>query len=88
MDVKEVLGQKMISSVLQQENHTVTFSPKADITIGCPMDFSSFPFDRQTCMFEMGIQRGIALNNLGVLLKNSSAEIFGYQMQVKYAVIE
>ena len=89
MDVKEVFGQEMILTVLQQENHTVTFFPKADITVGCPMDFSSFPFDRQTCVFEMEIlQRDIALNNLGTRLKNSSAEILGYRMQVKYTAIK
>ena len=85
MDVKEVFGQQMIKVVLQQENHTVSFFPKADFTIGCTMDFSSFPFDKQICVFEMGLlQRGISLTNLGARLNNSSAEILGYRMQVKY----
>ena len=89
MDVKEVFGQEMIKAVLQQENHTVTFYPKADVTVGCPMDFSSFPFDHQTCLFEMEIlERDIALNNLGARLENSSAEILGYRMQVKYAAVK
>ena len=88
MDMNEVFGQKMILAVLQQENHTVTFYPKADFTIGCPMDFSSFPFDRQTCAFEMEIQRDIALSNLGARLKNSSAEILGFRMQVRYGAIK
>ena len=72
-------------AVLSQENHTVTFYLKADITIGCPMDFSSFPFDQQNCIFEMGTQSDFALSNLCADLMNSSAEILGYQMKVKYA---
>ena len=80
-----MFGQQMIATVLQQETHTVTFSPKADITIGCTMDFSSFPFDRQTCVLEMGtMQRDISLSSPGAHLMNSSAEILGFKMQVKY----
>ena len=85
LDVKEVFGQQIIVTVLNQENHTVTFYPKADITIGCPMDFSSFPFDQQKCTLEMEIQRDVVLRNLGVHLKNSSSDILGYQMKVKHA---
>ena len=25
----------------------------SDITLGCPMDFAKFPFDQQSCIFEM-----------------------------------
>ena len=85
MDIKEVFGQQIIVTVLNQENHTVTFYPKADITIGCPMDFSSFPFDQQKCTLEMEIQRDVAFRNRGARLKNSSADILGYRMKVKYA---
>ena len=85
MDVKEVFGQQIIRAVLNQENHTVTFDPTADITIGCPMDFSYFPFDQQKCTLEMEIQRDVTLRNRGAHLKNSSADILGYRMEVKYA---
>ena len=85
MDIKEVFGQEIIRTVLNQENHTVTFYPKADITIGCQMDFASFPFDQQKCTLEMEIQRDVALSNSGAHLKNSSADILGYWMKVRYA---
>ena len=85
MDIKEVFGQQIIRAVLIQENHTVTFYPKADITIGCLMDFSFFPFDQQKCTVEMEIQRDVTLRNSGVHLKNISADILGYWRKVKYA---
>ena len=74
---------------LQQESHTVTFFGRADVTIGCPMDFSYFPFDQQTCVFEMGLlyqEKDISLSNLGAHLKNS--EILDYKIQVKYEAFE
>ena len=83
LDVKEVFGQKIIQTDLIQENSTVTFSPKADITIGCPIDLAPFPFDKQECKLEMQIQKGIAFRTIRSSLRNSSRDTLGYLFKVK-----
>ena len=82
MEFREILGLPIVGVGLSQETHIVTFSPKADVTIGCKMDLSSFPFDQQHCQVRIQIQRGIALRNLGVFTKDSLADFKGYRMKV------
>ena len=82
MEFREFLGMPRVGVGLSQENHTVTFSPIADATIGCKMDLSSFPFDQQHCQVRIQIQRGIAMRNLGVFIKDSLADFKGYRMKV------
>ena len=83
MEFREVLGMPMVAVGLSQENHTVTFSPMADVTIGCKMDLSSFPFDQQHCQgIRMQIPRGINLRHLGAFLRDSLADFKGYRMKV------
>ena len=83
LDVKEVFGQKIIHTDLIQENSTVTFSPKADYTIGCPMDLGPFPFDKQECKLEMQIQKGVTFRTIRSSLRNSSRDTLGYLFKVK-----
>ena len=82
MEFREFLGMPIVVVGLSQETHTVTFSPMANVTIGCKMDLSSFPFDQQHCQVRMQIQRGISLRNLGVFLRDSLADFKGYRMKV------
>ena len=83
MEFREVLGMPIVAVGLSQETHTVTFSPMADVTIGCKMDLSSFPFDQQHCTaISMQIPRGITLRNLGAFLRDSLADFKGYRMKV------
>ena len=83
MEFRELLGLPIVGVGLSQETNTVTFSPMADVTIGCKMDLSSFPFDQQHCTaISMQIPRGITLRNLGAFLRDSLADFKGYRMKV------
>ena len=82
VELREVLGLPRVRTVLSHDNHNVTFSIMADVTIECKMDLSPFPFDQQHCQVRMQIQRGINLRNLGVFLRDSLADFKGYRMKV------
>ena len=82
VEFRELFGLPMVRTVLSHDNHTVTFSPTADVTIGCKMDLSSFPFDQQHCQVRMQRPGSVALRNLGVFLRDSLADFKGYRMKV------
>ena len=81
VEFRELFGLPMVRTVLSHDNHTVTFSPMIDVTIGCKMDLSPFPFDQQHCQVRVQIPRGIILSNLGVFLRDSLADFKGYRMK-------
>ena len=53
MEVKEVFEKKSWTTELRQKDRYVTDSITFDITLGCPMSFTSFPFDQQICNLEV-----------------------------------
>ena len=46
-------GAVQILELSRDATNNVVSKTTSDITLGCPMDFAKFPFDQQSCKFEM-----------------------------------
>ena len=68
MDFKEVLGRKERTITFLQNNNTVTVLAAVTITLSCPMSFTYFPFDKQSCSLELRLP-GMTPNILAFNIK-------------------
>ena len=59
-----------------EERFNVNSKSLSDITLSCPMDFAKFPFDHQTCFFEMILDE-ILDANLTLRTQNAALHMFG-----------
>ena len=80
MDYKEVLGNQLsFPPTLFQNNNTVIVWAVVSITLGCPMSFTSFPFDKQSCNLELRLP-GMTPKLLALNLTDT--DTLGYNLQV------
>ena len=80
MDLKEVMGRKDVQRTFFQSNKTMVVRGGVSITLSCPMSFTSFPFDKQSCNLEF-ISPGMTPKLLAVNLKDTD-DTLGYNLQV------
>lgn len=59
-----------------EERFNVNTKSLSDITLSCPMDFAKFPFDDQTCFFEMILDE-ILDANLTLRTRDAALHMFG-----------
>ena len=79
MDVKEVMGRKAVQQTFFQSNKTLVVRAGASITLRCPMSFTSFPFDKQTCSLDLSLP-GMTPKLLALNLTDT--DTLGYNLQV------
>ena len=79
MDVKEALGKEDAQTTFFQNNKTVVSRAGVSITLSCPMSFTSFPFDKQTCKLELRLP-GMTPKLLALNLTDT--DTLGYNLQV------
>ena len=84
MEVKEVFDQKSWTTELRHKDRYVTDSITFDITLGCPMSFTRFPFDQQICNLEVvtAVPK-MRLENRKVDIKDMSTEVQDFHIQVQ-----
>ena len=82
IDLKEVFGQNDMTMTLYERNSTVVWKSKFDITVSCPMRFTSFPFDKQRCNLEIRLPEIMTPRLLRFSLKDSLKDTLGYNVQV------
>ena len=71
-----------MAMTLYESNNTVVWKAKFDITVSCPMSFTSFPFDKQTCSLQMRLHEIMTPRLLHFDLKDSLKDTLGYNVQV------
>ena len=79
MDLKEVMGRKDVQRTFFQSNKTMVVRGGVSITLSCPMSFTSFPFDKQSCSLELRLP-GMTPKLLAVNLTDT--DTLGYNLQV------
>lgn len=57
LKLQEVDALKVGSTVALYQNGVLALSGKYDISVGCKMDFTKFPFDDQQCYFDLYVGR-------------------------------
>ena len=84
MEVKEVFEKKSWTTELRQKDRYVTDSITFDITMGCPMTFTTFPFDQQKCDLEVvSTVPKMKLENRKVDIRDMSTEVQDFHIQVQ-----
>ena len=71
-----------MTMTLYERNNTVVWKSNFDITVSCPMSFTSFPFDKQTCSLQMRLPEIMTPRLLHFDLKDSLKDTLGYNVQV------
>ena len=83
MEVKEVFEKKSWTTELRHKDRYVRDSITFDITLGCPMSFTTFPFDQQICNLEVvSTVPKMKLENQKVGIKDASRGVQDFQIQV------
>ena len=84
MEVKEVFEKKSWTTELRHKDRYVTDSITFDITLGCPMSFTRFPFDQQICNLEVvSAVSKMKLENQKVDIKDTSTKVQDFHIQVQ-----
>ena len=86
-------GALQLLELSRNATKNVIAKTTSDITLSCPMDFSKFPFDQQSCKFEMildevlngnlTIQTGVVMFTAQIVQQKFEPSEFSYDYKVQ-----
>ena len=83
LNLKNTLGREMATLQIRKKgtDHVIKLKSQFDVTFGCPMRFSQFPFDEHVCAFNMEMT-DVTLNLEKAYLRNKRPSEQNYKFTV------
>ena len=85
LKIKNTIGREMASLKIQKNgtDHVIRLQSNFDVTFGCPLGFSQFPFDEHVCDFNVEMP-DVTINLKDVYLRNPRPSEKDYNFTVRF----